>query len=137
MKILTIILLLILANNSYSEESEYKFNIHLASYHFNRDYDWNEKNYGFGVEKHTDSVYFGVGYFKNSYNEDSFYLSIGVDTVMFNSVEIGLFSGIASGYSQHNRGVGDFILIGGISISKEGISIELTPKFISLSLSIN
>lgn len=130
MKYLLIFLFIILPICSpvYSEESELRYNIHLASYHFNRDYDWNEENYGLGVE-YGGETYTGVGYFRNSYAEDSFYILQGIEYA-----GIQLFVGVSSGYPEYLQDFSNLRVIAGVSKTFKNVKLTLNSTFIGVSI---
>jgi hypothetical protein len=109
-------------------ESTVKYNIHLASYHFNRDYYWNEKNYGAGIE-YGDNTYVSTGYFRNSYNKNSLYVITGI---LCSNLQ--MFLGVATGYPKHLNSVTNLRIIGGISKTFNSVKLTLNNRFVGVSV---
>ena len=83
MKTWLFFILAIIASDSFA--NDWWLDVHLASYHFNRDgyyqdgeqHDWNEKNFGLGVTyQYHENVQLMGGFFDNSYHTHSNYAAI-------------------------------------------------------------
>lgn len=81
MKKLTAILIILYSGMAHSAEGDLWLDVNVASYHTSSEYcykdkcdDWNQLNYGVGVSYEVDSLFeLTGGYFRNSYNKNSFY----------------------------------------------------------------
>lgn len=71
-----------------------------VSRHLNTSERFNEANTGLGLEipSNTESLRFGVGFFRNSYDRTSTYLGMSWRPVEFGPARIGILFGAASGY---------------------------------------
>ncbi len=118
------------------EAEEYRLNLHLASHHLIEREDgeqWNEKNFGLGIDKRFSSYYIEGGYFKNSYFEDSLYGITG-KTLSYRGVQLAVFVGAASGYPEEVSQSSGLRVIAGVSAIYQHVKITATHKFLSLSL---
>lgn len=99
------------------------------SYHFNRDYDYNESHNLIGIEYNR---YF-IAHFENSYGHDS--VVVGYRFVRpYRSIELGLKLGAVHGYKDrfswwNNEEVAPFILLDAtISLSKRvAVEFNIAP----------
>jgi hypothetical protein len=71
--------------------------VHVASYHNDRDRNWNENNLGIGLKiAQSEQVSYQVGTYRNSYFKQSYYAvaqyEVGSD------LRAGAFAGVVSGY---------------------------------------
>lgn len=114
MKIIQCALLCMFSGSALA--GDWKLNINLASVHFNDEPSgiekYNEINLGAGVEYLTDSnvIYFSGGFFKNSFQETSRYLGIGINLYQAPNRDLGFELAFASGYEKmdfDNRVYGD------------------------------
>lgn len=93
----------------------------IASYHLDRDFDYNEFNPGVGLEVHLDNdFHLGVGGYKNSYYTDTYYIGGGY-TFHESDISIGnrnfqISTGIEvmlfKGYEEHTHLPGGGALFG-------------------------
>lgn len=73
------------------------------SYHYDRNYDYNEEHGGVGIEYETDSLTYGFLHYKNSFNADS-------DAIYV--VKSWVFFGLANGYEDASGvKIGDDVLV--------------------------
>lgn len=71
----------------------------VASYHFDRERKYNEQNFGLGWERSiTDNAYVHVGFYKNSFSEDTFYALGGYAPLRAGKWKIGAMFGAVTGY---------------------------------------
>lgn len=90
-----------------SEAEELWVNIGGVSHHSSGEY--NEQNWGIGIETSLSSTRketrVGMGYYKNSINEDSFYVAGNTNFYSFttwqNEYKFGLLYGLVSGYEEY------------------------------------
>lgn len=77
---------------------DFKITLPIGSHHFGADssYDYNEKNYGFGLE----FVNFGAIWFKNSYHKNTYGLYYSLNTTFKNHITIGARIGALTGYER-------------------------------------
>lgn len=123
---LSFIFALLFSPLSYSKESDIKYQIHLASYHFDRSKQRNEENYGIGIE-YGKNAYLSTGYYFNSDYKDTFYLVGGYD-IDLGGVTFGYFGGAATGYREKAS------FIGGFRFTYNTVSVLFTPTVLTLSL---
>lgn len=73
--------------------------IPIASYHFDRDEDYNEFNLGVGIERTlNDRWRIGGGYFRNSNRKDSLFAGATYAPWSFAGLKIGTAMGLVTGY---------------------------------------
>ena len=71
-----------------------------ASYHFRDREDYRADNPGVGWERREDliPVTWMAGYYRNSYDRDTFYAGGRWEPLDFGALKLGVFVGLASGY---------------------------------------
>lgn len=122
-KVATILAFFVLASDAASA-CDYRLNITTVSKHFGlpeNHIEVNENNYGAGIACREGSHEYSIGYFKNSFFKDSFYVSRH-DYVSTKYADIGLVYGAVTGYPENYRGVSP-LLYG--SLRKEIADIEI------------
>ncbi len=135
--VITLLLSMSVLWPSLLQADEYQVNIHLASHHFiERDDggDWNEKNYGLGLQKRVGAYAIEGGVFKNSYDDTSLYATVN-KVIGYRAVIVSGFAGMASGYPDEVSTLRGLRFIGGIGMTYRHIRVTATHKFISVSLS--
>lgn len=84
----------------------------IASYHLDRDFDYNEFNPGAGIEIHLNNKFhFGAGGYKNSYRTDTYYIGGGYtfyeSDITLGSMNFHITSGVEimlfKGYEDHTH----------------------------------
>jgi hypothetical protein len=81
-------------------DGDYSLVLNGASKHLNTDYDYNERNPGLGLLAEKDGKFLTVGGYKNSHDDNSFYVGGGLKK-RFGSdyyIEPGIFGGAFTGY---------------------------------------
>ncbi|MDQ8023998.1 MAG: hypothetical protein REI94_19325 [Moraxellaceae bacterium] len=73
-----------------------ELSIPVGSYHFDRSRDWQEQNYGLGVE-HESWV---AGYYRNSYDKDTVYAGYAWRPLQWGWMRAGITALLASGYDS-------------------------------------
>jgi len=90
--------------SSTATNASHSLDISIGSYHFNRDYEWNEVNPGLIYRwKPVDdnNFFFSAGIFKNSFEDTSIFGGIGNEYVVVpKRFTIGYNIGLVSGYSN-------------------------------------
>lgn len=104
------------------------------SHHFNRDYRFNERNWGFGAEYKFDanrSVFAGT--YRNSMYTTTRYAGVSYTPWHIGQASFGVIGGVADGYEQMRNG-GFFPMISPvISIEGEriGMNLIVIPSVVS------
>lgn len=81
--------------------------LHVTSYHFDNQSDFNTENFGIGLNypiKNSEKYSFSVGTFDNSYDEQSFYLGVTAQYDFCKSeiwiCSAGVIGGVITGYDD-------------------------------------
>lgn len=95
MRLISAILAMILTGTSFAGQ----INVGLFSYHFDKEPESkiNETHNLIGY-RHDNG--FGVGYYYNTFKDDSFYLSYGVDKKIHRNYNVGIELAVVSGYAD-------------------------------------
>ncbi len=73
----------------------------LASYHFNRDRQYNERNFGLGIERRlSDDWSVSTGFYKNSFYRDSLYALASYTSARLAGWRLGVVFGGVTGYND-------------------------------------
>lgn len=105
----------------------------LTSYHFNRDRNYNEHNFGLGVEvQHTPEIWSSFGFYKNSYNKETMYLFSTWVPARVGEIRFGASVGIVTGYEHYPAWV--LLPVATWDNGKWGTNVALTPSFIGLQM---
>jgi len=125
-KILFIITLglIILSHNLQAETVAFA---HTVSYHVNRDIDFNEKNYGVGIRHYINTEeeankYITVGGYRNSEYNQTYYAGVGWEWPIGNDFQLGVVTGLITGYS-----LGDVLPYVVPIIKYKNISLVVAP----------
>lgn len=73
-----------------------ELSVPVGSYHFDRSRDWQEQNYGIGVEYRS----WVAGYYRNSYDKDTVYAGYVWRPLQWGWLRAGLTTLLASGYDS-------------------------------------
>ncbi len=89
---------------SFATASDYSVELFGLSYHQDREFKFNERNYGVGMVKHlNDNHQILAGAYYNSYYNVSKFLAYGVETNAFDAgsvdIRIGAELGVVTGYA--------------------------------------
>lgn len=77
----------------------------VGSYHFERSKDYNENNFGLGIERTFDKNFSQVaGYYQNSFDRQTLYVGIKYLPVNVNDVRLGVTLFLATGYHGLTEG---------------------------------
>ena len=99
-----------------------------ASYHFNRDSEYNERHHGLGLGyKWQNGIVAGVSKYTNSYNDPSNLVQIGQE-VGSNGKYWGWMAGVADGYIDRDENdKEEFSGIAGITLRYHILQFLITP----------
>lgn len=142
-KIIVLVLIIILAPASSLQAAElenYFFQTSLLTFHYsNKDYQNNNQNL-ISFERHySDQSLMGIAFFKNTYNQNTFYFYRGEN---YNLVEKGLWTltgkltyGIIHGYDDENGKYDTWMhkmesfpaVIFGLGLKKDSFHIDILP----------
>jgi hypothetical protein len=104
------------------------------SHHFNRNYDFNERNWGLGAEYKFDarrSVFAGT--YRNSMWRTTRYAGLSYTPFQIGQARIGMIGGVADGYREMNDG-GFFPMISpvlSIEGKRFGMNFIVIPSIVS------
>ena len=103
--------------------------INTGSYHINAKKDYNQKNYGVGIEHHIGDFVLTGGIYRNSSYKNSLYAMGGWLPLKFGEVSIGAVAGVANGYPGMNDGGVIFVVAGivGIEFEQVGANLIILP----------
>jgi hypothetical protein len=112
----------------------------LASYHFDREYDWNERNPGviYRYYPKNDNKFFVTGgIFKNSYGDASFLLGVGQQYGITKNLAVGYNVGAVTGYkSKYNTSALPMITPYVTIADRINITYQVAGKLSSIGLSV-
>jgi len=75
------------------------------SRHFNRTPDYNESNFGFGVEyRSSPEISYMAGNYRNSHRKNTTYAAVNWQPLSLGPIRVGAAVGVMSGYPAMNRG---------------------------------
>lgn len=123
-----VITLLVLATSAQASETWLTINV--GSYHINAKKDYNQQNYGVGVEYHNDDLIFMAGEYRNSSYKDSVYAMGGWMPLKLGVVNAGATIGAVNGYPNINGGGFTLAVAGVVSAEwdKVGVNLIVLPK---------
>lgn len=125
------ILLLLLCFPAHAEDLYLVATV--ASYHFDRNAGYNEKNNGLGIEVHHNPDFrSGFGFYKNSYYRDTVYLFATFVPAQIGDVRFGGSVGIVTGYLKHPAWV--LIPTASYEYDRFGFNIGFTPSFLGFQV---
>ena len=103
-----------------------------TSYHFNREKDYNEKNFGIGAERSYENDWRGhAGVYRNSFDRTTVYALASYTPYRLGKWQVGGAGGLGTGYNS--RPVG--ILVGGFAIREWktfGVNVIVHPAAVAL-----
>jgi len=107
----------------------------LASYHFNRSKDYNERNYGLGFERTYEDNWRGhAGAYKNSLDRTTAYVLTSYTPWRWGEWHAGGAAGLGTGYNSRPIGV----LVGGFAIREWrngfGVNVIVHPTALALQI---
>ena len=74
----------------------------VTSFHFDRSKDYNESNFGLGIERRYSDEWAGsVGYFKNSFYRNTVYVFAGYTPYRYGEWRYGVVVGAVTGYENN------------------------------------
>lgn len=114
-----------------AEQSEIWINVGGFSRHFNRDRDFNEKNFGFGIEwRRSPELAVMAGVYDNSLGRSSQYAAVNWQPWQIGPVKLGAAIGLLNGYPAIERGGTFFAALPMASIEgrRFGINLGLIPS---------
>lgn len=121
-----ILVMALVSAQAQAQAGEWRANINLASHHFVEPPagidEWNEQNYGFGVERSFGEWFSTAGYYDNSFGDTTVYAGLGREWRVVKYVHVGAEAGLASGYDEYSEAskmimVGDLAVIGDLYAS--------------------
>jgi hypothetical protein len=101
------------------------------SRHFNRQANYNERNFGFGLEwRHSPEVALMAGVYDNSLRKHSQYLAVNWQPWQIGPVKLGAAIGVLNGYPAIERGGTFFAALPMASIEgrRFGINLGVIPS---------
>ena len=106
----------------------------LASYHFNRETNYNERNYGLGWEhKYSEETRTGAGFYKNSFYRTTGYVFAAYTPLEVLGTHWGGIGGFVSGYEEDRLS-----MMIGVFGTKEwknaGINVLLNPAAVAVQV---
>lgn len=122
--------LLMLLFSSASFAGDYWGTATIRSYHVNplRD-DYNEKNFGLGVEYRDGALLMTAGAYRNSANKNSVYALVGALPIEVGPLKIGGAVGLVNGYPRMNDGGIVPAALGLVALEGErvGMNVAIIP----------
>ena len=100
--------------------------LNAGSYHVDVKKDYNQKNYGVGIEHHIGDFVLTGGMYRNSAYKNSLYAMGGWMPLEIHGVKVGVIAGIANGYPGMNDGGLIFVAAGVIDFGP--INILIIPS---------
>jgi hypothetical protein len=108
--------------------AETRLVVNLASFHVHTpDFDledegiteYNQSNYGVGFEYHAEDsgLYYGAGFYENSFFETSRYITIGVKASSTSNMYVSAELSAADGYRLSSKAHGDYLVDGGLALN--------------------
>lgn len=105
----------------------------VRSYHFNRDKDYNEENYGLGIERQGRHAWgWAAGFYENSYYRTTVYAGPTYTFADWGTIKLRACACLATGY-KHPIGFYPLPTIG-IEGKQVGANIAVTPSMMGLQL---
>lgn len=96
------------------------------------DGDFNEFNYGVGIEAPvSECLTVNGGYYRNSYDENTFYVSAATHWKISENWKWGLEFGAGTGYQKNGHP-----FMGGATLSYKRVKILAAPEVVGLQLRI-
>ena len=139
MNLLKLVVYLIgMSSFSVANAEEYLV-ISTISHHWNRNdvksENLNERNFGLGIEHTNSNKIYGTGFYKNSYQKESWYLTVEEKMVVYRGFYTGPRIGLVTGYIKHQ-----VVGLGGWSVGyikdNYGFNILIVPS-VSYKLTTN
>ncbi len=98
---------------------------HGVSYHGNRSEKWNEANHGLGIEHTLGDGGLIAGYYRNSYDKDTFYAGYAYRPLQMKYLRAGIMVAAATGYNS------PVIAAPTINIGTDDLSVDIitAPAF--------
>jgi hypothetical protein len=107
-----------------------------TSYHFNQSKDYNENNFGLGVERRYADDWRGhAGFYRNSLDRTTVYGLASYTPYRFGEWRVGGAAGLGTGYNSRPIGV----LVGGFAIREWktfGVNIIVHPVAVALQVKV-
>lgn len=114
---------------TYASAGELWLDVPVASYHTDRSKNYNETNYGLGLEyRLNEEVSLGVGRYYNSIRSWSNYIGATYTPFSLGPVKLGVVGGIINGYDSFGGGYFPVIIPTAVIEGKRmGINIVAAP----------
>lgn len=122
--------------------AETRLVVNLASFHVHSpDFEledkgiteYNADNYGLGFERHAEDsgLYYGAGFYENSFFETSRYITIGVKASSDSNLYVSAELSAADGYRLSSKAHGDYLIAPGVALNvKSGDSGQHGTKLL-------
>ena len=107
----------------------------IGSYHFNRDRDYEEHNWGLGIEQHSDRWAVLLGAYRNSYRRGSAYALAAYTPFDVGDWRVGPVAGMVTGYDES----GPSLFAGGVMTrtwQTVGVNIIFTTSAVALQVKV-
>lgn len=107
----------------------------VTSYHYDRSKDYNESNFGLGIERrYSDECAWSVGYFKNSLYRNTVYVFAGYTPYRYMGWRYGVVVGAVTGYES---GVSPWLTgVATRDYGRFGVNIVLAASAIALQVKV-
>lgn len=107
----------------------------LASYHFDRKKDYNENNFGLGIEhRFSDAWAMSAGFFRNSFDRHTNYVFAGYTPIQYAGWRVGAVVGGVTGYSE---GVDPWLTgIATRDFGRVGLNLVFSPAGVALQIKL-
>jgi len=107
----------------------------VTAYHFDRHKNYNERNFGLGLERQYSDTWAGsVGYYRNSYYRTTYYFFAAYTPLRLGEWRFGAFFGGVTGYENHPSpwltGVAT------MDYGRIGLNLVLAPSAVALQLKL-
>ena len=115
--------------------------LHLLSHHHVDSNNYNNANYGAGVECRQEGYAFAAGVLNNSYKDTSAYVFGSVDVLNYKRLRMAVVGGLLSGYKDAEIAIGEVLPMVGLRSSLRFGRVEpallITPLYVHTTLSIS